>query len=68
MSKFFPTSESKWIDPKEFDLRKCTYSSSRKCVLEVDLEYPIELHKFHNDYPLALDNRDIIKKYCLIIN
>ena len=23
------------------------------CVLEVDLEYPRELHDFHNDYPLA---------------
>ena len=23
------------------------------CVLEVDLEYPEELHDLHNDYPLA---------------
>src|SRR5699024_6089553 len=23
------------------------------CFLEVDLEYPVELHELHNDYPLA---------------
>ena len=26
-------------------------------ILEVDLEYPNELHYFHNDYPLAQENR-----------
>ena len=31
------TSDFKWIDPKEFDLNKCTSNSSRGCVLEVDL-------------------------------
>ena len=25
----------------------------RSCTLEVDLEYPKELHDLHNDYPLA---------------
>ena len=25
----------------------------RECVLEVDLEYPVELHDEHNEYPLA---------------
>ena len=37
MSKFLPTSDFKWIDPKEFDLNKYTSNSSRGCVLEVDL-------------------------------
>ena len=45
MSKFSSTSESKWIDPKEFDLNKV-------CVLEVDLKYLKELNKLHDDYPL----------------
>ena len=55
MSKFLPTSGFKWIDSKEFSLNKYTSNSSKRCVLEVDLEYPKELRELHNDYPLALD-------------
>ena len=36
-----------------------TSSSSKGYVLEVDLEYPKELHKLRNDYPLALDKIEI---------
>ena len=46
MSKFSSSSESKWIDPKEFDLNKV-------CALEVDLKYPKELKKLKDDYPFA---------------
>ena len=59
MSKFLLTSGFKWIDPKEFDLNKYTSNSSKGCVLEVDLEYPKELHNLHNDYPLAQDKIEI---------
>ena len=38
MSKFLSRSEFKWIDPKEFDLKKYTTNSSKRCILEVDLE------------------------------
>ena len=55
ISKFLPTSGFKWIDPKEFHLNKYSSSSSKGIVLEVDLEYPKELGKLHNDYPLALE-------------
>ena len=55
MSKFFPKSGFKWIDPKEFDLNKYTNNSSKRCLLEIDLEYPKELHKLHNAYLLASD-------------
>ena len=43
------------MHPKEFDLNKYSNSSSKGFVLELDLEYPKELHKLHNDYPLAPD-------------
>ena len=63
MFDFLPTSGFKWIHLKEFDLNKCTSNSSKGCVLEVDLEYPKELHKLHNDYPLAPDKTEIRKEH-----
>ena len=31
----------------------------RGCILEVNLEYPKELHELNNDYPLASDKLEI---------
>ena len=39
MSRFLLTDGFKWIDPKEFGFSKYTSNSSKRCVLEVDLEY-----------------------------
>ena len=44
MSKFLPTSGFKWIDPKNVDSSKYSSNSFKGCALEVDLEYPKELH------------------------
>ena len=49
MSKFLSASGFKWIELKELDLNKYTSISSKGCVSEVDLEYPKELRKLHND-------------------
>ena len=62
MSKFLPTSGFNLIDPKEFVLNKYTSNSSKGCVVEVDLEYPRELPKLHNDYPLPTDKIEIRKE------
>ena len=40
-------------------------------ILEVELEYPDELHSLHNDYPLAPEKleitQNILSKYCFNI-
>ena len=59
MSEFFPRSVFKQIDPIEFDLNKYTSNSLKGCILEVNLEYPKELHELHNNYLLAPDKREI---------
>ena len=50
---------------------KCKFNQWKKwnrIFLEVDLEYPDELHKLHNDYPLAPEKltvtNDILSNYC----
>ena len=47
---------------KEFDLNKYTSNSSKGFELEVGLEYPKELRKLCNDYPLASDKIEIKRK------
>ena len=51
MSQKLPTDGFQWMTP--WQLKNWRY---HKCIVEVDLEYPIELHDLHNDYPLAPDH------------
>jgi len=48
MSKALPTHGFKWMNESEL-----TNWKNLSCILEVDLEYPTELHDLHNCYPLA---------------
>jgi hypothetical protein len=48
MSKPLPTHGFEWMDESKLENWK-NYS----CILEVDLEYPSDLHDLHNCYPLA---------------
>ena len=50
MSKQLLTSGFDWMTDDELDDRK-----HLSCFLEVDLEYPEELHDLHNAYPLSPD-------------
>ena len=48
MSMKLPTHGFKWMNKYELNVWE-----KIPCILEVDLEYPEELHDLHNDYPLA---------------
>ena len=48
MSMKLPTHGFKWMNNYELN-----HWEKYPCFLEVDLEYPNELHDLHNDYPLA---------------
>ena len=63
MSKPLPTHGFKWMKDNELNVWEKT-----PCILEVDLEYPKELHDLHNDYPLAPEQIEVNKTKKLIPN
>ncbi len=63
MSEPQPYKNFKWM--KEEELKSW---ESKPCVLEVDLEYPKELHNLHNEYPLAPERLLVNKVEKLIPN
>ena len=71
MSQYLPTGGFKWLSPKQIEkinLGKYTENSEKGLILEVDLEYPKELHDLHNDYPLGPEKvkvtEDMLSDYC----
>ena len=53
MSQPLPTHRFEWMSEELKNWRSHSSETSEACILEVDLEYPKELHDLHNDYPLA---------------
>ena len=69
MSEYLPCGRFKWLkNVDKFDVISVNDKSSIGYFLEVDLEYPDELHELHNDYPLAPEkpavSSDILSNYC----
>ena len=71
MSQYLLYGGFKWLNQKEidkFDVNSISENSSNGYILEVDLEYPNELHQLHNDYPLTPEkleiSNDMLSKYC----
>ena len=61
MSLPLPKSGFHWkrVMPTEEQIMKMKCDSKNGGILEVDLEYPEELHDWHNDYPFAPEKKVI---------
>ena len=59
MSRYLPVGNFKWLPEDNIKYYMKNPSNISSCTLEVDLEYPKELHDLHNDYPLAPENIEI---------
>ena len=71
MSEYVPYGRFKWLKNVDgFDVNSVSEKSPIGYFLEVDLEYPDELHELHNDYPLAPEKlaicSDILSKYYIV--
>ena len=53
---------------RKVNLAACAEDRKKGMILEVDLEYPKDLHELHNDYPLAAEKMKVAKEmlslYC----
>ncbi|GFX84155.1 uncharacterized protein TNCV_927661 [Trichonephila clavipes] len=59
MSKYLPLKDFVWIDNNltEQDIFNLSDKSDVGYILEIDLEYPSDLHDKHSDFPLAPENK-----------
>ena len=71
MSQYLLTGGFRWLTEKEtnkIDLAKYKEDSKKGVIIEIDLEYPQELHDLHNDYLLAPEKmkitREMLSSYC----
>ena len=71
MSEYLPYGGFEWMTEEEinnFDLSSIRKDSLEGYILEVDLEYPIELHDYFDDYSPAPEKikvtNDMLSKYC----
>ena len=69
MSGYLPYGGFKWLkNGDNFDMNSVSENSPIGYILNVDLEYPDELHVLHNDYPLAPEKLaipyDMLSGYC----
>ena len=69
MSECLPYGGFNWLKNLDgFDVMSVGEKSLTGYFLKIDLEYPDDLHKLHNDYPLAPEklavSSDMLSKYC----
>ena len=71
MSQYLPTGNLKWMTDKEIskiDLGMYKADGKKGLILEVNLEYPQELHDIHNDYQVTPEkvkvSKNMLSTYC----
>ena len=71
VNQHLPAGGFKWMMDKKInkiDLGKYKADGKKELILEVDLEYPRELHNLHNDHPVAPEkakvSRHMLSSYC----
>ena len=69
MSECLPYGGFNWLKNLDgFDVMSVGEKSLTGYFLKIDLEYPDDLHKLHNDYPLAPEklavSSDMLSSYC----
>ena len=67
MSKPLPKRDFKWkrVMPTEEDIVKKKENAKNGWILEVDLEYPKELHEEHNSFPFAPEKKQVKNEWML---
>ena len=69
MSEYLQYGRFKWLkNIDKTDIMSINDKSSIGYFLEVDLEYPEELHELHNDFPLAPEKLTVFNDMLLVIN
>ena len=65
MSKPLPKKNFKWkrVLPTEEEILEKEETAGNGWILEVDLEYPKELHEEHNSFPLAPEKKQVKKEW-----
>ena len=56
MSQALPVHGFRWLEKEEFEhlnINSVSDDSEDGYILEVDIDYPLELHDLHNEYPLS---------------
>ena len=69
MSEYLPYENFEWVkNVDELDVVSINKKGDVGYFLEVDLEYPNELHELHNDYPIAPEklavSNNMLLAYC----
>ena len=65
MNEYLPYERFKWLENIDnFDIMSVNDKNPIGYFLEVDLEYPEELHELHNDFPLAPEKLTVSNDSC----